>query len=42
MMVTLLAGGHGLLEGVPGTAKTLAVRSLAVSLDVAFGRVQFT
>ncbi len=42
MMVTLLAGGHALLEGVPGTAKTLAVRALAVALDVRFGRVQFT
>ncbi len=42
MMVTLLAGGHGLVEGVPGTAKTLAVRSLALALDVRFGRIQFT
>jgi MoxR-like ATPase len=42
MMVTLLAGGHGLIEGVPGTAKTLAVRALALALDVRFGRVQFT
>jgi MoxR-like ATPase len=42
MLVTLVAGGHALLEGVPGTAKTLAVRALALALDVKFGRVQFT
>ena len=42
MMVALLAGGHVLLEGVPGTAKTLAIRSLALALDLRFGRVQFT
>ncbi len=42
MLVTLMAGGHGLIEGVPGTAKTLAVRALALALDVRFGRVQFT
>jgi MoxR-like ATPase len=42
MMVALLAGGHALLEGVPGTAKTLAIRSLSMALDLRFGRVQFT
>ncbi len=42
MLVALLAGGHALLEGVPGTAKTLAIRSLAAALDLRFGRVQFT
>jgi MoxR-like ATPase len=42
MMVALLAGGHALLEGVPGTAKTLAIRALAMALDLRFGRVQFT
>jgi MoxR-like ATPase len=42
MMVALLAGGHALLEGVPGTAKTLAIRSLALTMDLRFGRVQFT
>ncbi|HET6231620.1 MAG TPA: MoxR family ATPase [Longimicrobiaceae bacterium] len=42
MLVALLAGGHALLEGVPGTAKTLAIRALAMSLDLRFGRVQFT
>ena len=38
----LLAGGHGLLEGVPGVAKTLLVRTLAEALDLTFKRVQFT
>jgi len=42
MAVTLLARGHALLEGVPGTAKTLAVRALAKTLGLDFGRVQFT
>ena len=42
MMVALLAGGHALLEGVPGTAKTLSIRSLAMALELRFGRVQFT
>lgn len=42
MLVALLAGGHVLLEGVPGTAKTLAIRALALTLDLRFGRVQFT
>jgi MoxR-like ATPase len=42
MLVALLAGGHALLEGVPGVAKTLAIRSLGHVLDVRFGRVQFT
>jgi len=42
MMVALLAGGHALLEGVPGTAKTLAIRALALALELRFGRVQFT
>ncbi len=42
MLVAVLAGGHALLEGVPGTAKTLAVRALARALDLRFGRVQFT
>ncbi|MDX1492427.1 MAG: MoxR family ATPase [Longimicrobiales bacterium] len=40
--VTLLARGHALVEGVPGTAKTLAVRALARTLGLDFGRVQFT
>lgn len=42
MLVTLLARGHALVEGVPGTAKTLAVRALARGLGLGFGRVQFT
>jgi len=41
-LVCLLARGHVLLEGVPGTAKTLLVRTLALALDVKFQRVQFT
>jgi MoxR-like ATPase len=42
VMLCLLAGGHVLLEGVPGLAKTLLVRTLAEALDLEFRRVQFT
>jgi len=42
MLVALLAGGHALLEGPPGVAKTLLVRSLSHALGGTFGRVQFT
>jgi MoxR-like ATPase len=42
LLVGLTAGGHILLEGVPGVAKTLLVRSLAASLHCTFSRVQFT
>ena len=42
VLVALLAGGHALLEGVPGTAKTLLVKTLAKLLSASFGRVQFT
>jgi MoxR-like ATPase len=42
VLVALLAGGHLLLEGVPGTAKTLIVRVLARLLDAGFRRIQFT
>jgi MoxR-like ATPase len=42
LLVGLLTGGHVLLEGVPGLAKTLAVKSLADSLSLAFRRIQFT
>jgi len=42
LLVGLLTGGHVLLEGVPGLAKTLAVRSLADSLSLKFRRIQFT
>jgi MoxR-like ATPase len=38
----LLAGGHVLLEGVPGLGKTLLVKTLAEALDLSFARVQFT
>uniref|UniRef100_A0A832I460 MoxR family ATPase n=1 Tax=Eiseniibacteriota bacterium TaxID=2212470 RepID=A0A832I460_UNCEI len=42
LLVGLLTGGHVLLEGVPGLAKTLAVRSLADALSLRFRRIQFT
>ena len=42
LLVALLAGGHCLLEGVPGLGKTLLVRSLGQALDLPFRRVQFT
>ncbi|RSM96211.1 ATPase [Nonomuraea sp. WAC 01424] len=42
MAVALVADGHLLVEGVPGLAKTLAVRSLAAAIDGSFQRVQFT
>ncbi len=42
LLVGLLTGGHILLEGVPGLAKTLAVRTLARSLRLSFSRIQFT
>ena len=42
MMTGLLTGGHVLLEGVPGLAKTLAVKSLAEVVDAGFKRIQFT
>lgn len=42
VLAAFVARGHVLLEGVPGTAKTLLVRILAGALDVRFGRVQFT
>ena len=42
VLAAFIARGHVLLEGVPGTAKTLLARVLAGSLDVRFGRVQFT
>ncbi|HEX6057622.1 MAG TPA: MoxR family ATPase [Gemmatimonadaceae bacterium] len=41
-LVAFLARGHALLEGVPGTAKTLLARVLAAALGARFGRVQFT
>ncbi|MFP4106117.1 MAG: AAA family ATPase [Phycisphaerae bacterium] len=42
VLTCLLAGGHALLEGVPGLGKTLLVRTLADALDLSFSRVQFT
>ena len=42
LVIGLLANGHVLLEGVPGLAKTLAVKSLSACLDVKFARLQFT
>src|SRR5512139_3295456 len=41
-IIGLLTGGHVLLEGVPGLAKTLAVKPLADAVDCAFSRIQFT
>jgi len=42
LLIALLAGGHCLLEGVPGLGKTLLVRTLGQALDLQFRRVQFT
>ena len=42
VLLCLLAGGHGLLRGVPGLAKTLLIRTLADAVSLRFGRIQFT
>ena len=42
LMIAMLARGHCLLEGVPGLAKTLMVRSLAQAINLSFRRIQFT
>lgn len=42
LLLGLLSGGHILLEGVPGLAKTLAIKSLAKTVSAAFSRIQFT
>ncbi|HLP48627.1 MAG TPA: AAA family ATPase [Candidatus Kapabacteria bacterium] len=42
MMIALIASGHLLLEGVPGLAKTLAIKTMAQVLDLDFRRIQFT
>ena len=41
LLVTLLVGGHCLITGMPGTAKTLLVRTLAIALGLTFKRIQF-
>ncbi len=42
LLIGLLTGGHILLEGLPGLAKTLTIRSLATAIDTGFSRIQFT
>src|SRR5215207_9544808 len=42
VLVAILAGGHVLLEGVPGLGKTMLIRTLGQALDLQFSRVQFT
>jgi len=42
VVIAILAGGHALLEGVPGIGKTLLVRTIAQCLNLTFGRIQFT
>jgi MoxR-like ATPase len=42
VLICILAGGHALLEGVPGLGKTMLVRTLAEALDLRFSRIQFT
>jgi MoxR-like ATPase len=42
LLIALLCGGHALVEGVPGLAKTTAIRTLAKVLGLGFGRIQFT
>ncbi|MFT7155341.1 MAG: MoxR-like ATPase [Parvicella sp.] len=42
LLIALLSNGHILLEGVPGLAKTLAINTLAKTIDVSFSRIQFT
>lgn len=42
MLTCIIAGGHALLEGVPGLGKTLTVRTLSRALDLKFARIQFT
>ncbi|MBF0432630.1 MAG: MoxR family ATPase [Fibrobacteria bacterium] len=41
-LIIIFTGGHGLIEGVPGIAKTLLIRTLARLVDVSFNRIQFT
>ncbi len=42
VLICLLSGGHGLLEGVPGLGKTLLIRTLTQTLELSFARIQFT
>ena len=42
LLIALLANGHILLEGVPGLAKTLAIKTLASIIDAKYSRIQFT
>ncbi|MCA9687166.1 MAG: MoxR family ATPase, partial [Myxococcales bacterium] len=42
VVTCLLAGGHGLLEGVPGLGKTLLIRTVAEAVSMTFNRIQFT
>ncbi len=42
LLITFLAGGHALLEGVPGLAKTLMIKTLAETIHLKFSRIQFT
>ncbi|WP_047419899.1 MoxR family ATPase [Cellulophaga sp. Hel_I_12] len=42
LLITFLAGGHALLEGVPGLAKTLMIKTLSQAIDLKFKRIQFT
>ncbi|MDE6447128.1 MAG: AAA family ATPase [Muribaculaceae bacterium] len=42
LLIALLANGHVLLEGVPGLAKTLAIKTLATLVDAKYHRIQFT
>lgn len=42
LLIAFITGGHALLEGVPGLAKTLMIRTLAEAVDVRFKRIQFT
>ncbi len=42
LLITFLSGGHALLEGVPGLAKTLMIRTLSEAIDLKFRRIQFT
>src|SRR4051812_47478308 len=42
VLICLVAGGHALLEGVPGLGKTMLIKTLSEALDLRFSRIQFT